>query len=241
MIRAVFYIEAQSNNKLAVQRSLENMIKKLEEEEGVKVENEFVDKIIEEEGMYSSVAELTLSFSSLDAYLKTAIKYGPSAIEILEPKKMVVHAKDFLLMTGELIKIARVFFTKYNITFSYPRKLEEIEIGMDEDEIEDLLSQGAIRAKVIVESRGLSRDEFVNVISNYAYINKVITKDDLIGVEVVIEEPKDLIEIAVRFTPVYLEILEPEEIKLSTLDLQDMGVDLAGIFFEISQKIAMGV
>jgi len=84
-----------------------------------------------------------------------------------------------------------------------------------------------------------SKEDFLNIFSDYAWINKVKTKDGLIGVDAIIEEPNALLEIAVRFTPVLIEILEPEEIKLTTLDLQDMGVDLAGIFFEASQRIAL--
>ncbi len=239
MIKAIFYIEAQGNNREVVIKSLENLVEKLKEEKGVIIEKEFFDRVIENEGLYSSVVELTLSFVDLVTYLKTAIKYGPSAIEILEPEKIEISAKDFLLSIGEIIAISRKFFSKYRITFTYPRKQEEISIGLEEEEIEDLLDEGAIRAKVIVESRGLSKEDFLNIFSDYALINKVKTKDGLIGVDAIIEEPNALLEIAVRFTPVLIEILEPEEIKLTTLDLQDMGVDLAGIFFEASQRIAL--
>jgi len=240
MIRVIFYIEAQGNNKEIVRKSLETLVDKLREEEGVTIEREAFDKVIENEGLFSSVVELTLNFNAFSTYLKTTIKYGPSAIEILEPDKIEMSAKDFLLSIGEIIAISRKFFSKYQITFTYPRKQEEVSIGLDEDEIDDLIEQGAIRAKIVAESRGLSKEDFLSILSDYALINKVKTKDGLIGVDAIIEEPNSFLEIAVRFTPVLIEILEPEEIKLTTLDLQDMGVDLAGIFFEASQRIALG-
>ncbi len=240
MIKSIFYIEAQGNNREIVKKSLENLVEKLKEENKVTVEKEFFDRIIENEGMFSSVVELTLRFEDLVTYLKTAIKYGPSAIEILEPKKIELSAKDFLLSIGEIIAIARKFFSKYEITFTYPRKQEEVSIGLGEDAIEELLDEGGIRAKIVAELRGLTKEDFLNVFSEYAMINKVKIKDELIGIDAVIEEPRDLLELAVRFTPVLIEIVDPEEIELTTLDLQDMGVDLAGIFFEISQKIALG-
>ncbi|MFQ5815792.1 MAG: hypothetical protein ACE5G7_04770, partial [Candidatus Hydrothermarchaeaceae archaeon] len=205
--------------------------------------------LIEEKGMFSSTVEVDVEFEDFNTYLMNAIKYGPSAIEILEPESLLLTAKEFLDAVGEVVKMTKLFFTRYNMSFKFEKG--KVEIGLTDEVMEGLLDQGAIRAKIVVESKGKSRrgviNSFVGAVSGDIFVNKVKTKkmeggkgfDGLVAVEAFIYEAKTLVDIAVKHTPILIEIIEPEEIELSMLDLQDIGVDLASVFFEAAHKIAI--
>jgi hypothetical protein len=252
MIKGVFYIEAQGNSEGAVQNSLRELVRRLGRERGVKVEGESFDEVTMEDKLYSSVVEVELAFQDFSTYLLAAIKYGPSAIEITGPTKLYLGRKEFLEALGEVIEITKAFFEKHDIgyKFSVQKKSRE-KVGLSEEEIEGLLDQGALRTKIIVESKGKSRQnvvkDFVNIVSEDIFVNKVKTRqmvrgrgfDGLVGIEAFMYEPKTLFDLAVKHRPVLVELIEPGEIELDMLDIQDIGVDLAGVFFEAAHKLEL--
>lgn len=250
MIRAVFHIESQSNRADMVKASLDRMIGNLKKEERTKVRKSDVSELREAEGMFSATAEVEVDFQDFGTYLSNAIRYGPSAIEIIEPESLVLTQKEFLDAVGEVIRMTKLFFAQYNLSYQFEKG--KVKTGLSEEEIDGLRDQGAIRAKIVVESKGKSSrgviNSFVGAVSGDVFVNKVKTKkmekgeafDGLVGIEAFMYEPKTLLDIAVKHTPVLVELLEPEEIDLSMLDLQDMGVELASIFFEAAHKIVAG-
>lgn len=252
MIRGLFYIEAQGNSEGAVQNSLRELVGRLGMERGVKVEGESFDKVTREDGLYSLVVEVELAFQDFSTYLLTAIKYGPSAIEITGPDKLFLDRKEFLEALGRVIEITKAFFEKHNISYKFPvQKNSREEGGLSEEEIEGLLEQGALRTKIVVESKGKSRQrvvrDFVNIVSEDVFVNKVKTRqmmrgrgfDGLVGIEAFMYEPKTLFDLAVKHRPVLVELIEPGEIELDMLEIQDIGVDLAGVFFEAAHKLEL--
>jgi hypothetical protein len=86
----------------------------------------------------------------------------------------------------------------------------------------------------------------LKAISEDVFISKLKSKkvesetpfSGLIGIEAFMYEARTLVDIAIKHTPVLIEILEPEEIRLSMLNLQDIGVDLAGVFFDLAHAVA---
>ncbi|MFH1774039.1 MAG: hypothetical protein ABH874_03670 [Methanobacteriota archaeon] len=252
MIKGIFYIEAQGNHEEFVKNSLRAMVERLKREEKVEVREEFFDEVIKEGENFSSMVEVELQFEDFQTYVLTVIKYAPSAIEIREPEELALSAEEFVRALAEIIKIAKTFYAKYSVGFKFPEKCKKIEAGLSEDEIDALRDQGALRAKIIVESKGKSEkkvaNDFVNIVSDDVFVNKFkAVKVDkgkgfsgLVGIDAFMYEPKTLIDLSVRHTPVLVEIVEPNEIVLSMLDIQDIGVDLAGIFFEAAQKLVLG-
>lgn len=250
MIRGVFYIESQSNRADVVKVALERLIGNFKKEDKTKVLKSELTELREENGMFSVTGEVEVEFDDFRTYLVDAIKYGPSAIEIFEPESLVLTVKEFLDAVGEIIRMTKIFFDRHNMSFQFEKG--KVKIGLSEEEIEGMMEQGAIRAKIVVESKGKSSREvvtsFVGAVSGDIFVNKTKTKkmakgegfDGLVGIEAFIYEPKTLMNIAVKHMPVLIEILAPEEIELSMLDLQDMGVDLASVFFEASHRVAMG-
>lgn len=246
MIKGIFYIEAQGNHEKFVKNSLKSMIERLKKEEKVRVRGESFGEVTQEGGIFSAVVEVEIEFEDFKTYVTSVIKYAPSAIEIFKPEELTLSVEEFIGALAEIIKIAKTFYAKYGVRFKFP-KLRRAEVGLSEDDIDALRDQGALRAKIIVESRGRSEkkvsNDFVSAVSGDVFVNKVksvkLEKEKgfsgLVGIDAFMYEPKTLIDLSLRHTPVLVEIVEPDEITLSTLDLQDIGVDLSSVFFEAAQ------
>jgi hypothetical protein len=249
MIEGIFYIEAQGNNEKLVRKSLESLVDKLRKEEKIEVRRESFGEVVREDGNFSSMVEVELEFQDFLSYVMAAIHYGPSAIEISGPAELILSPDEFLEALGEIIRISKTLYQKYNVGFRFLNE-GKAEVGLEEEEIEDLLDQGAIRAKIVVEGKEKSRkkaiDNFLKAISEDVFISKLKSKkvesetpfSGLIGIEAFMYEARTLVDIAIKHTPVLIEILEPEEIRLSMLNLQDIGVDLAGVFFDLAHAVA---
>ncbi len=253
MIKGVFYLEARGNHRGVVEGSLKALVESLKKEEKLKVRKTKFEDVVQDSAGFSAAVEVELEFEGFLNYIMTAMKYCPSAIEILAPENLLLSANEFLEAIGEMIKFAKLFYETYNVGFKFSAKGKGASgIGLSEDEIAALLEQNAIHAKIIVESRGRSKkkvlDDFVNAVSDDVFVNKAKAKEikhgedfeGVVGIEAFMYEPKTLVDIAVRFAPVLIEILEPPQIRLSMLEIQDIGVDLAGIFFEASHKLVLG-
>lgn len=251
MIKGLFYIEAHGATEAAVRDSLRELVKQLKGEEKVRVEREKYEEVLIEDGNYSSLVEVELAFEDFLSYLLAAIKYGPSAILILKPEKLLLDKREFLEALGEVIRITRDFFEEHRIGYEFSPGVVKEEVGLSQEEIEELLEEGAIRAKIVVEARGRSRKkvvkDFLDAIGEDVFVSKVKTRalrkgggfEGLIGVEVFMYEPKILFDLAVKHRPVLVELIEPGEIELDMLEIQDIGVDLAGVFFEASHKLLL--
>ena len=238
MIRAVFYIEAQSNVRSAVEGSLRKISLDLEKEENLRVLNLNKEDIIYEDGLYSGIIEAEIEFFSFKSYILNAIKYAPSAIEVLEPKRLKISASELIDVLAEVIKLTKMFYMKHNVMFKIPEVDKEYKAGLSEDEIYDLLSSGAIHIKLVFEIPIERHKSFLYVLSQACDINKFKSNENMIAVEV-FADVLSLFDIAVKYTPILVSILEPEEITINIVDLRDIALDVTSIFFEASQRIAV--
>jgi len=243
-IEAVFHIESQGNSSSAVEDSLKKIVEMIKSEEGVRVKKTDFGELLKSNVFCSMTVEVEAVFKDLRSYLISAIKYGPSAIEVYEPAEMEVELKEFLKILSEIIGLTKLTMEKYACYIEHKEEKTKPKIGLSEDEIDTLLSQGAIRTKLVVE-----RDEtekkavknFLNSIKREAFIHKVksttVEGKSLVAVEVFTYEIKSLIKIALEHLPIMLEIAEPEKIVLKTLEIQDIGIELGGFYFDIAHAI----
>jgi len=241
MIQATFYLESQGNKREAVKRALEQLVERMRSQEGVEVRRAVYGDVISEAGVHSMTAEVEASFTDLRSYLLSALMFGPSAITVEAPASMKVGREEFLKVVGEIAAITRKALEKHGAYFTFPEPSEEVKVGLEEDEIEGLLDQGAIRAKIVVEKEGDEEEakrRFISAIEKEVFVHKVrgkrVEDKSLIAIHAFLYEPKTLLEIAIKHNPVLIEILEPREIELPMLELQDMGVELAASYFELA-------
>lgn len=248
MIQATFFIEAQGNHKDVVENSLKKLSEKLKREDGITVKEESLGEVIEEYKTFSSVLEADLEFSGFLSFVRASIFYAPSAVEMMEPAELLLAKDEFLEGIAETISIAGTIFSKLNIKFKVKGEKRK-EVGLKEEEIEDLLDEGAIWTKIVLEKTGKTRkgaiSEVLRTLGDQVYINAIKTKkvksekpfDGVIGIDALISDPVAFVDLAIMHTPVLVEIKEPEEIRLTMLDLQDICLNLASTFFELSYKV----
>ncbi len=251
MIEGTFFIEAQGNNETLVENSLKNLIEKLKNEAKVEVKKEFFDTVIKDGENFSAMVEVDLEMADLGAYVDVAIKYGPSAIQISGPNELTISSREFLNVVGKVIEITKTLYERTGTGFKFTKSENSPKVGLDEDYIEELLESGVIRAKIVIEADSTSRkkavSDFLNAVhDDTLYINKVKTKQvekgegftGVVGLDVLIPDVKTIVNIAIKHNPVLIEIVEPEKIKMTMLDLQDIGLDIAGVLFEMSCVVA---
>jgi hypothetical protein len=248
-IQATFYIEAQGTQGQAVEDALRSMVEGLRREEGVEVKKESFEEAVKDGDLYSATAEVDMGFGDFKTYILMVIKYGPSAVEVSRPEELVLPANEFLSAVGEVIRVAKTLFERYHAGYKLQEAKGDIQVGLSEEEIVGLLDQGALRAKIVMEARGRSEEQavkdLVGAVKEDLFVNKVKTKameegegfSGLIGIEAFMYEPRILFNIGVALTPVLIEIMEPGEVTLRVVDIQDIGVDIAGVFFELSHRV----
>ncbi len=216
---------------------------------------------IEEEELYSKLAEIKIKFNSLKEYIEYCLKYGAD-LDVLEPSKLKISSKEFGECIGIIINFFKEFCSKYNIAFNVQLNNENEEIDIeklkkgiyDEDELYELEQDSDLKKFIIVfEGIGKNEEDLIKKIiltlNPEIIVHKITTKklqlDDkipvgdnfhgLIKVEMFCSI-LDIVEIAYKYLPIVIS-LQNENIELSTLDLQDIGNDIGGAIFELSHGV----
>ncbi len=248
MIEARFLIEAQGNHRDVVENSLKKLCGRLKEEDGITVKKEFQGEVTEEDGTFSSILEADLEFDGFLSFVRASVFYTPSAVEMMEPPELLLTREEFLKGIAEIISTAGTVFSKLNVRFKIQGE-EKREVGLKPEEIEALLDEGAIWAKIVLEKTGKNRrgvmSEVQRTIGDQVYITTIKSKkvksekpfEGVIGIDALVADPVAFVDLAVKHTPVLVEIREPDEIVLTMLDLQDICLNLASTFFELSYKV----
>lgn len=112
-LRAWLMFEVLAINGSAAKQSLESLINKLERDDRVKLYKKDFSEIKKVEKpmkniseAFSQVCETEFVCKDFDSLVQIAIEYGPSAIEILEPEKIVLRldsAQGILNSVAELM------------------------------------------------------------------------------------------------------------------------------------------
>lgn len=96
-IHAKMFFEVMAVNEDVVKKHLKEHIEKIRKMENLKIVSEKFSEIEEVEDppekfkeAYSQIADIEIVVSSLENLIYTVIFFGPSSIEILEPKEMKV-------------------------------------------------------------------------------------------------------------------------------------------------------
>jgi hypothetical protein len=248
MIQALFFIEAQGNHKDVVKNSLKKLLGRLKKEEEITVKRESLGEVTEEDGTFSTVLEVDLEFDGFSSFLMASMFYAPSAVEMMEPAELMLSKDEFLEGIAETIRTAKNVFSGLNIRFGIEGGKKK-EVGLEQEEIEDMMEDGAIRAKIVFEKKAKTRSgatsELLRTLDDTVYVNTIKTKkvksekpfEGVIGIDAILLDPVAFADLAVKHMPVLIEIKEPDEIRITMLDLQDICLNLASTFFELSYKI----
>ncbi len=107
-VHAIMHFDAHSKEANAVKDSLVDFLSRLTKEEGVLYCKGEIEEVVgsESEG-FSSAAEVKILTDSFPTLLRISMRYGPVALEIMEPKELkltVLEMQDLLLSASEISK-----------------------------------------------------------------------------------------------------------------------------------------
>ena len=250
-----FYIEGLSNNKKALERAVEEIVKSLKNEDTLKVGNIRAEDILEnlEDDMlkYSMMVEADLE-GPFKEIVKATMKYAPALVEVISPAKIEIDAKNLMKILGEVSLFMGKLMEKFGGLAAYPplEKLPTPKIGYSREEVEEfIIDEKEILYRFVIEAYGKDKDtveETMLKAFNYegCKINKIITKVQeegegkiyaLVAAEL-ISSFEVLFQLTAKYAPVAISIMEPEIIDISATELQNAFTDLGGFVHELLHR-----
>ncbi|MBO8173734.1 MAG: hypothetical protein H0Z18_00595 [Thermococcus sp.] len=255
-IGVIFYIEGLGNDKKALERAIEQIVKELKRENTVKVKRVKAEDIIEsnEEDellKYSAVIEAELE-GSFDGIVKATLKYSPVVVEVLKPGRLEINAKELMRTLGDVALFMGKLMDQFGGLAAYPPldQLPKPRIGYSEDEIEEfIVDERSIRYQFVIETYGKDKKTIEETIIKAFYlegcrINKFIVqvqeeREDKVYALVAAEllsSFETLMQLTAKYAPVAISILEPEIIDVTASELQNVLTDLAGFVHELVHR-----
>ena len=251
MIDCTFYVEAQSNSLIAVENSLNELLKDVEKGAHV-VEHHFGDIAEHEhEGTlyYSGILQMRLK-ADFRMYSLLCMRLTPTSIDVNEGT-VTLERKDLLEVFGDISSRISKLSKKLGIAIQQTGGRFQETPGLDPDFIDETLNYGGVLMKLVFEGRADSEEllkdavlESVN--ASGAYVSKMNSRKaegpewtGLVGAEVLFEDIEDVFLTIVKLIPIAMSIVEPESITLSMRDIQNIGMDLSEVVHSfISESIA---
>ncbi len=134
-INAEVIIEVLGKPKEHLVETLENLIKQIDAEKGVKVEGKKIhepQEVKNKEGFFSSYAQVEIELEEIISLIVILFKYMPSNVEITYPEKLVLKNSDMSEMFSEITRrlhkydeVARILQAEKKILENKIRKLQE--------------------------------------------------------------------------------------------------------------------
>ncbi len=251
MIDCTFYVEAQSNSRNAVENSLQELLKEVEQ--GINVIESHFEEITQHqhEGTtyYSGVLQLRVK-GDFRTYAVSCMRLTPTAIDLNEGT-VTLERKDLLEVFGDISSFIRKLSTKLGIAIQQTGTRFQEEPGLDPDFVDETLNYGGVLMKMVFEGRADSEEKLKGAVmesvnASGAYINKMNSQKTegpdwtgLIGAELLFEDIEDVFLAVIKLTPVAMSIEEPESVTLSMREIQNIGMDLSEVVHSfISESIA---
>lgn len=253
MIEATFYIESQSNSREALEISLKKLLDEIKNLSNVKVTRELFHETLDDEDemgriFYSSVLEVDIK-TAFREYITLCMRLVPSTIDIISGD-VKIKAKELLEIFGDVSATVNKLCKKYNLSLYRVGESEGVKqdkIGLEEEQIEEAIDQGGVLFKFVVEARAKDEKavmektkELVN--DTGVLINKMLAKkvgdgetwEGVVGMEALFFDIETLFEAVIKFSPVAMSVIEPEVIHLNMAEVQDIGIDVAGIIHQLT-------
>ncbi len=111
-MHARLFMEVQGNDKDACQKALERTVfDSLVEEDSVTVLNvKFYElKQDAKEGFFSGVVEIDLLFRDFRWFVNVVMRYGPSAIELIEPHNVKLNLDEMQSILADVSELSQTF------------------------------------------------------------------------------------------------------------------------------------
>ncbi len=93
-VLALYHFDAHGKDPEAVKNTLIEFVSRLSAEQGVLYCKGEIEAAIEREGMFSCASEVKILAENLNVLLNLALRYGPIAIEVLEPPEIRLDVQE---------------------------------------------------------------------------------------------------------------------------------------------------
>jgi hypothetical protein len=113
-VLAMLYLEVQGGDEKSAKDALENTVfnRLLEEEYATLLEVKMYEIKKEEGGYYSGVAEVKILARDFRWFINTIMRYGPSAIEIVEPGEYKLSGDEMHSLVADVSEIVHAYTTQ---------------------------------------------------------------------------------------------------------------------------------
>lgn len=251
MIDCTFYVEAQSNSSTAVETSLQELLKEVEQ--GINVVSSHFEEITQHQHdgttYYSGILQLRIK-GDFRTYASLCMRLTPTAIDLYEGI-ITLERKDLLEVFGDISSRISKLSKKLGIAIQQKGGRIQEKPGLDPEFIDEALNYGGVLMKMVFEGRADSEEQLKEAVmesvnASGAYVNKMNSQrtegpdwTGLIGVELLFEDIEDVFLAVVKLVPIAMSIEEPESVTLSMREVQNIGMDLSEVVHSfISESIA---
>lgn len=230
------YIEVQSNRKGMVQPALKRALDDIRNF-GIEIVDSKIEDVIKEENAYSGVLELEIR-ADLKNYLKVAMIYSPTAIDILEGAP-VLEKRELLETLGDVSSIMSKLMKEMELTFKLrPEQVDRITI----DEEKEYLPVTLI-CEVQGDEEKIKEQAELVFADCRAFIEKMKIRREkgsaMLGIVGLFPDMESLFETTAKLTPVAFAT-DRDEIALTMRDAQVVGMSLSSITSDIATtKLSM--
>jgi hypothetical protein len=251
MIDCTFYVEAQGNNRMAVENSLRTLLTEVEQRTRVVTSTfeDITEHTIEGTRYYSGVLQIRME-AEFRTFVILCMRTTPTAIEV-ETGEVSLTQKELLPVFGDISSHVTHLSKKLGIAIQQKGGNAQDSPGLDPDFIDEVLNYGGVLMKMVFEGRSDSEENLKKAVmesvnASGAYVNKMNAQHTegpdwtgVVGAELLFEDIEDVFLAVVKLTPVAMSIEEPNEITLSIREIQNIGMDLSEVVNSfISQSIA---
>jgi len=111
-LHARLYLEVQGNDKEASKKALESVVfeRMIKEKDASLLHAKMFDIIKDEDSeVFSGVVEVELVSRDFRGFLNIIMRYGPTAIEIIEPDKVTIETDEMHSLIADVSEMTQVY------------------------------------------------------------------------------------------------------------------------------------
>ncbi|WP_209477257.1 hypothetical protein [Thermococcus stetteri] len=253
-IEVIFYIEGLSNDRKALESSIEQTVEALKGEKGIEIKDVYVGEIVEDPENdllpYSGMIEARIR-GPFEVLVDLAIRYAPAAIDLVSTDSIEIPAEHLTKILGGVSYLMGQLIDKFGPLAAYP-KLEELpepHVGYSREEIESMIiDDRMVLYRFVIEAYGedekqVEKDLKKALSYEGCKINKFVMQlqDEnketgrklfLVAAEL-ISSVETAFQLTGKYAPVAISVVEPEIVDLNPPEIQGVLTDLAGFAHEL--------
>jgi hypothetical protein len=237
-VEAILYVELLGKDRKAVEERFHEVMRDLSREK-FKVKRLDVGDVIEDPAMeplaFSAFIEAQV-VTPLDRLCRAVVRYSPTMVEVQEPGRIEVPGEILSKLIQDLIEDVSEVIREHNYSLGIPhlKDVPDPRIGFTEDELWELVYQGRnLFYSIVLRLRASDEETVKKVVPKVLLLEGVgVNSIDILSngefvvrVEAV-SSIESLVNVAIKYLPGEVGILEPESVDITAPELQNCLSDI---------------